>query len=56
MLIFYDNRQTANQVIGLAFDIARANAEILAKQPAPRTPAADSSQTGFVANADSAAG
>jgi small-conductance mechanosensitive channel len=32
-LILYDNRQTANQVIGLAFDIARANAEILAKQP-----------------------
>jgi small-conductance mechanosensitive channel len=34
LLILYDNRQTANQVIGLAFDIARANAEILAKQPA----------------------
>ena len=35
-LILYDNRQTANQVIGLAFEIARANAEILAKQPQPR--------------------
>ena len=35
LLILYDNRQTANQVIGLAFEIARANAEILAKQPAP---------------------
>jgi hypothetical protein len=33
VLILYDNRQTANQVIGLAFEIARANAEILAKQP-----------------------
>jgi len=33
LLILYDNRQTANQVIALAFDIARANAEILAKQP-----------------------
>jgi small-conductance mechanosensitive channel len=35
-LILYDNRQTANQVIDLAFDIARANAEILAKQPQPK--------------------
>jgi len=34
-LILYDNRQTANQVIGLAFEIARANAELLAKQPGP---------------------
>jgi small-conductance mechanosensitive channel len=33
LLILYDNRQTASHVIGLAFDIARANAEILAKQP-----------------------
>jgi small-conductance mechanosensitive channel len=33
MLILHDNRQTANQVIGLAFEVARANAEILAKQP-----------------------
>ncbi len=33
LLILYDNRQTANQVIGLAFDIARADAEILARQP-----------------------
>jgi hypothetical protein len=38
MLILYDNRQTANQVIALAFDIARANAEILAKQPGQRAP------------------
>jgi small-conductance mechanosensitive channel len=30
-LILYDNRQTANQVLGLAFDIARADAELLAK-------------------------
>jgi len=34
LLILYDNRQTANHVIALAFDIARANAEILAKQTA----------------------
>ena len=36
LLILYDNRQTANQVIGLAFEIARANAEILAQQPAAK--------------------
>jgi small-conductance mechanosensitive channel len=35
-LILFDNRQTANQVIGLAFELARANAEILAKQPQPK--------------------
>lgn len=33
LLFLYDNRKTANQVIGLAFDIAKANAETLAKQP-----------------------
>jgi small-conductance mechanosensitive channel len=33
LLILYDNRQTANRVIGLAFEVARANADILAKQP-----------------------
>jgi small-conductance mechanosensitive channel len=36
LLILYDNRQTANQVIDLAFDIARVNAEILARQPQPK--------------------
>jgi hypothetical protein len=38
LLILYDNRQTANQVIGLAFDIAKADAEILAKQPSSSAP------------------
>jgi small-conductance mechanosensitive channel len=38
LLILYDNRQTATQVIGLAFDIAKANAEILAKQPSSGAP------------------
>jgi small-conductance mechanosensitive channel len=38
LLILYDNRQTANQVIGLAFDIAKADAEILAKQPGSIAP------------------
>jgi hypothetical protein len=33
LLILYDNRQTATQVIRLAFDIARASAEILANRP-----------------------
>ena len=47
ILILYDNRQTASRVIGLAFDIARANVEILAKQSTPKDAggAAASSQT-----------
>ena len=36
LLILYDNRQTANQVIGSAFEAARANAEILAGQAGPK--------------------
>jgi len=36
LLILYDNRQTANQVVGSAFEAARANTEILAKQPGPK--------------------
>jgi len=34
ILILYDNRQTANKVMALAFDIARADADLLAKEPA----------------------
>ncbi len=34
LLILYDNRQAANRVMALAFEIARSNAELLAKQPA----------------------
>lgn len=41
VLILYDNRQTANQVIALAFDIARSNAEILARQPRPKEAGGD---------------
>ena len=41
VLILYDNRQTANQVIGLAFEIARSNAEILARQPKARETGGD---------------
>jgi small-conductance mechanosensitive channel len=33
LLILYDNRQTASRVIALAFEIARADADMLAKQP-----------------------
>ena len=33
VLILYDNRQTANKVMSLAFDIARADAEMLGKEP-----------------------
>jgi len=45
LLIFYANQQTAAQVIGLAFDIARANAELLSSEASatPSTPDATSS-------------
>ncbi len=33
LLVLYDNRQTATQAVRLAFDIARANAELLAAEP-----------------------
>jgi small-conductance mechanosensitive channel len=36
LLILNDNRQIANQVVGLAFEIARTDAELLAKQPQPK--------------------
>ncbi len=32
MLFFYDNRQTASKVMSLAFDIARADADLLSKE------------------------
>jgi small-conductance mechanosensitive channel len=35
MLILYENRQITTQVVSLAFEAARANADLLAKQPAP---------------------
>ena len=43
LLFLYDNRQIASQVIALSFEIARADAELLAKQPPPKDAAADSS-------------
>ncbi|MDB6085805.1 MAG: MscS Mechanosensitive ion channel [Gammaproteobacteria bacterium] len=33
LLILYDNRQTANKVIALAFEIGRADADMLSKEP-----------------------
>ena len=33
LLILYDNRQTANQVMALAFDIARADADMIGSSP-----------------------
>ena len=45
LLILYDNRQTANQVLALAFEIARANAEILAKEPLPKDAAGASASS-----------
>jgi small-conductance mechanosensitive channel len=45
LLILYDNRQTANQVLALAFEIARADAEILAKKPGPKDAAGTSASS-----------
>jgi small-conductance mechanosensitive channel len=45
LLILYDNRQTANQVLALAFEIARADAEILAKKPEPKDAAGASASS-----------
>jgi small-conductance mechanosensitive channel len=44
LLILYANQQTASQVIGLAFDIARANAELLSSD-ASQVPAATDDAT-----------
>jgi len=38
LLILYDNRQIASQVIALAFTIARADVDLLAHQPPPKDP------------------
>jgi small-conductance mechanosensitive channel len=45
LLILFDNRQTANQVLALAFEIARADAEILAKKPEPKDAAGTSASS-----------
>ena len=41
LLIYYANQQTASQVVALAFDIARANAELLSSEASSETPAGD---------------
>ena len=38
LLILYANQQTAAQVVALAFDIARANAELLSSEASARHP------------------
>jgi small-conductance mechanosensitive channel len=45
LLIVYANQQTANQVIGLAFDIARANAELLSSEASDAPAAAEDSSS-----------
>ena len=45
LLILYANQQTADKVIGLAFELARANAELLSSEAQMTQSAADSPQT-----------
>ncbi len=45
LLILYANQQTAAQVVGLAFDIARANAELLSSEAGSGQAAADSASS-----------
>src|SRR5579859_7503516 len=45
LLILYANQQTADKVIGLAFAIARANAELLSSEAASATSTADSNSS-----------
>jgi hypothetical protein len=43
LLILFANRQTADKVVGLAFEIARANAELLSSEAGAEQDAADAS-------------
>ena len=45
LLILYANQQTASQVVGLAFDIARANAELLSSEASNAPTAADTASS-----------
>jgi small-conductance mechanosensitive channel len=45
LLIFYANRQTADKVIGLTFEIARANAELLSSEASAAQTADDPSRS-----------
>jgi small-conductance mechanosensitive channel len=46
LLILYANQQTADKVVGLAFEIARANAELLSSDAASAPVTADNSSPG----------
>src|SRR3982074_2244678 len=43
LLILFGNRQTADKVVGLAFEIARANAELLSSEASAEQGGADAS-------------
>src|SRR5882757_2403752 len=45
LLILYANQQTADKVIGLAFEIARANAELLSSEASSVDAAADTASS-----------
>ena len=45
LLILYANQQTASQVVGLAFDIARANAELLSSEASSGQSAAETASS-----------
>jgi small-conductance mechanosensitive channel len=45
LLILYANQQTADKVIGLAFEIARANAELLSSEASSEDTAADTASS-----------
>jgi small-conductance mechanosensitive channel len=45
LLILYANQQTASQVVGLAFDIARANAELLSSEASSASLAPDAASS-----------
>src|SRR5690242_5171660 len=45
LLILYANQQTANKVIGLAFEIARANAELLSSEASSTEASADATSS-----------
>jgi small-conductance mechanosensitive channel len=51
LLIYYANQQTASQVVALAFDIARANAELLSSEASSESAATDSTSSAQAADA-----
>jgi small-conductance mechanosensitive channel len=51
LLIYYANQQTAGQVVALAFDIARANAELLSSEASSESTVADNPSAAQAADA-----